>query len=313
MLRKATLGSVVVIAICLITLNSWAECIRSCTANLYVELTSQPEGQTSVQKKTGWLKTQVSAQRDGRYGGSCVASGIIKAKKRGCTEAVQALMREYRSPDKQRQALCQAVQLSSETFERAQAGNERFPGAAWYRIDHMKAVGKRDLVTMKGDVENIDHSRFSCDNGRARLSAAGAPPPPPTAPSGSARPAPAPAPPSGSSGSAAPAPPPSPPTGQRTGSASTGAPDLYISAFGMTPETPIKGQPVQVRITVYNKGTQHAGPFKVAWYAGENYPQPACRWDLPKLNARGGRILTQVRQISFIYTDFGPNFTIVAL
>jgi hypothetical protein len=68
-------------------------------------------------------------------------------------------------------------------------------------------------------------------------------------------------------------------------------PDLYISEFKMTPSTPVKGEPVKIRIGVYNKGTAQAGPFKVKWWPGENYTQPGCSWNLSKMNARGGRIL----------------------
>ena len=53
----------------------------------------------------------------------------------------------------------------------------------------------------------------------------------------------------------------------------------------------MKGAPVQVRINVYNQGDQPAAPFKVLWYPGENYPEPACMWTLSRINARGGRIL----------------------
>jgi len=80
----------------------------------------------------------------------------------------------------------------------------------------------------------------------------------------------------------APAPPP----------ASARHPDLYISEFKLTPAVPVKGQPVHVRIGVYNQGTAPAGPFTVKWWAGENYPNPACAWNIDRMNARGGRILT---------------------
>lgn len=72
-----------------------------------------------------------------------------------------------------------------------------------------------------------------------------------------------------------------------------GQPDLYVSEFTLNPATPVQGQPVQVRIGVYNGGTAAAvGSFHIEWYAGENYGSPACSWDLDGMVARGGRILT---------------------
>lgn len=68
-------------------------------------------------------------------------------------------------------------------------------------------------------------------------------------------------------------------------------PNIIVSEFSLTPATPVRGQPVQVRIGVYNAGTAPAGPYIVEWYAGENYPEPACSWSVSGNNARGGRIL----------------------
>lgn len=73
---------------------------------------------------------------------------------------------------------------------------------------------------------------------------------------------------------------------------SSSLPNIIVSEFSLTPSTPVRGQPVQVRIGVYNNGTAPAGPYKVEWYPGENYPQPACTWDVSGNNARGGRILS---------------------
>ena len=72
-----------------------------------------------------------------------------------------------------------------------------------------------------------------------------------------------------------------------------GQPDLYVSEFALDPATPVQGQPVSVRVGVYNRGTAAvSGSFHIAWFAGENYPSPACGWDLDGLVASGGRILT---------------------
>jgi len=74
---------------------------------------------------------------------------------------------------------------------------------------------------------------------------------------------------------------------------SAGQPDLYVSEFALDPATPLKGQAVNVRVGVYNQGEAAAtATFHIAWWPGENYPAPACEWDLDGLVARGGRILT---------------------
>ena len=72
-----------------------------------------------------------------------------------------------------------------------------------------------------------------------------------------------------------------------------GQPDLYVSEFSLSPSTPIKGQPVDVRIGVYNQGTAStSASFHVEWYPGENYPSPACSWTVNGMVAHGGKILT---------------------
>jgi hypothetical protein len=53
----------------------------------------------------------------------------------------------------------------------------------------------------------------------------------------------------------------------------------------------MQGEPVTVRIGVYNQGRTRAGPFTVQWFPGENYPKPAHEWRLEGVAARGGRIL----------------------
>ena len=65
-----------------------------------------------------------------------------------------------------------------------------------------------------------------------------------------------------------------------------------MSEFALYPVAPTQGKPVAVRVGVYNKGTAPAGPFTVRWFAGENYPTPACEWPVDSLVASGGRILT---------------------
>ena len=69
-------------------------------------------------------------------------------------------------------------------------------------------------------------------------------------------------------------------------------PNLYVSRFAMIPPSPRKGEAVKVRVSVYNNGDAPAGPYRVEWYAGENFPQPACTWNVSGTKARGGRSLT---------------------
>ncbi len=78
----------------------------------------------------------------------------------------------------------------------------------------------------------------------------------------------------------------------RPGTPSRGTPDLYVSEFSLDPSTPTQGSPVSVRVGVYNKGTAASGPFKVQWWPGENYQEPAVTWPVDSLVANGGRILT---------------------
>ena len=69
-------------------------------------------------------------------------------------------------------------------------------------------------------------------------------------------------------------------------------PDLFVSEFSLDPSTPIQGNPVSVRVGVYNKGNVRSGAFTVQWWAGENFREPACIWQVDSMAAQGGRILT---------------------
>jgi hypothetical protein len=70
-----------------------------------------------------------------------------------------------------------------------------------------------------------------------------------------------------------------------------GRPDLYVSEFQLKPNPPTQGEPVGVRVGVYNRGDAPAGGFRVQWWAGKNFPGPACTWKVDRLPARGGRIV----------------------
>ena len=69
-------------------------------------------------------------------------------------------------------------------------------------------------------------------------------------------------------------------------------PDLFVSEFSLDPSTPIQDSPVSVRVGVYNQGNDRSGAFTVQWWAGENYKEPACTWQVDSLAAQGERILT---------------------
>ena len=69
-------------------------------------------------------------------------------------------------------------------------------------------------------------------------------------------------------------------------------PDLYISNITLSPSEPIQNRPVEVKVAIKNRGRAPTGPFTVEWWAGENYPTPACRWNVKSLRARGARLLT---------------------
>ncbi len=68
-------------------------------------------------------------------------------------------------------------------------------------------------------------------------------------------------------------------------------PELFVSEFEFKPQVPIQSEPVAVRIGVYNKGRKRSGPFKVQWWAGENFPKPEHEWKIESMAARGGKIL----------------------
>lgn len=70
--------------------------------------------------------------------------------------------------------------------------------------------------------------------------------------------------------------------------------DLYISEFSLDPEVPTQGEPVKVRIGVYNKGQKRAGAFDVQWFPGENFVVGIAEWRYEEMAARGGRIINYI-------------------
>ena len=70
-------------------------------------------------------------------------------------------------------------------------------------------------------------------------------------------------------------------------------PDLVVDWIEFKPNPPVQGQPVGVKLQVYNHGNLRAdGPFKVEWRAGVNFADgPHCTWTIDTMNAGGGRVL----------------------
>jgi hypothetical protein len=71
-------------------------------------------------------------------------------------------------------------------------------------------------------------------------------------------------------------------------------PDLIISDITLSPNPPKKGQAVTVKVSSYNQGNSPAGAYTVKWWPGENYPAPACTWNIGGMVAKGGQVHTCV-------------------
>jgi hypothetical protein len=70
-----------------------------------------------------------------------------------------------------------------------------------------------------------------------------------------------------------------------------GAPDLDVTSYSVNPNSIFIGDPVDVQITIKNKGTVNAVPFTVWWWSGEPTIAPQKIWDIPNLVAGGTIIL----------------------
>jgi hypothetical protein len=70
-------------------------------------------------------------------------------------------------------------------------------------------------------------------------------------------------------------------------------PNLKVDWIQLNPNPPVQGQPVHVKLQVYNHGNARAnGNFNVAWWAGSNFADgPHCTWNINGMNAHGGRVL----------------------
>lgn len=71
-----------------------------------------------------------------------------------------------------------------------------------------------------------------------------------------------------------------------------GRPDLYVAEFRTKPSPPIQGAVVGVRVSIHNKGGSDSGKFRVQWWAGTNFPRPACTWNVEGLRVAEGKTLT---------------------
>jgi len=69
--------------------------------------------------------------------------------------------------------------------------------------------------------------------------------------------------------------------------------NLKVDWIKLNPDPPVQGQPVHVKLQVYNYGNARAnGNFTVAWWAGSNFVDgPHCTWNINGMNAHGGRVL----------------------
>jgi hypothetical protein len=67
-------------------------------------------------------------------------------------------------------------------------------------------------------------------------------------------------------------------------------PDLVISVIAFDPDPPIEGLDATVQVGVHNRGSKPAAAFDVEWWAGVNYPAPACEWTLAGGLVEGGTV-----------------------
>jgi uncharacterized protein YraI len=87
-------------------------------------------------------------------------------------------------------------------------------------------------------------------------------------------------------------------------------PDLIVSEFTISPETPIMGQSAHVRIGAYNQGDGPSGPYVVVWYGLSTFASPSCSWNVNHNNPHGGKIL----ECDFTFQSWYPiNKTSVAI
>ncbi|MDF1800191.1 MAG: CARDB domain-containing protein [Planctomycetota bacterium] len=76
--------------------------------------------------------------------------------------------------------------------------------------------------------------------------------------------------------------------------------ELDIAPLGMAlePTTPVRGQPVLVRVGVENRGTQAATAFEVEWWASVSFQGPDKVWSV------GGLAPGEKRHLAFTYAGY---------
>ena len=87
-------------------------------------------------------------------------------------------------------------------------------------------------------------------------------------------------------------------------------PDLVISVIAFDPDPPIEGQDTTVEVGVHNRGSKPAAAFDVEWWAGVNYPAPACEWTLAGGLVEGG---TATLDCTYAYPSWYGSITTRAI
>ena len=81
-------------------------------------------------------------------------------------------------------------------------------------------------------------------------------------------------------------------------------PDLIVSEFTISPESPTSGVAAHVRIGVYNQGgSATGGSYVVHWYGLSSYSEPSCSWTVDSTKPQGGRIL----ECDFAFPSWYPH------
>jgi len=81
-------------------------------------------------------------------------------------------------------------------------------------------------------------------------------------------------------------------------------PDLIVSEFTISPETPTTGVPAHVRIGVFNQGgASTGGSYVVHWYGLSSYSEPSCSWTVNATKPQGSRVL----ECDFAFPEWYPH------
>lgn len=80
-------------------------------------------------------------------------------------------------------------------------------------------------------------------------------------------------------------------------------PDLVVEEIKFDPYPPTKNDPVTVRVKVRNNGGSTNKNFKIRWWPGENYPNPAKTWDV-----NGGLDSGEAVTVSYDYAGYPSTY-----